>query len=176
MLKRIEQLKTKAPDTKKRSQTYGTMDIKSAITAYSKDRRSQVSPRMVAYWKEQARPLEKHFGSLKLKQLTVEHLTEYQNARLDQGRAPKTINGEVSVLRQLLKHAKLWYRFEDYKPVRNSKPPVGQALTEEEQQRLFELAQTREDWLYAYTAGVLGAFCGMRACEIQNLRWKDIDL
>ena len=175
MLKRIEQLKTKAPDPEKRSKSYGTMDIDTAVEAYSKERRNKVSARMVAYWKEQARPLTKHFGEMKLKRLTVEHLTEYQNARVEAGRAPKTINGEVSVLRQLLKHARLWYRFEDYEPIPNHKPPVGRALTEEEQQRLFEVAQTRTDWLYAYTAGALGAFCGMRACEIRHLRWKDID-
>jgi len=48
-------------------------------------------------------------------------------------------------------------------------------LTEEEQARLFEVAQSRSDWLYAYTAAVLGAFCGMRACEIRALQWKDVD-
>src|ERR1044071_7727351 len=57
MLKRVEQLKTKAPDSAKRSKTYGSMDINAAIEAYSVERRAQVSPRMIAYWKEQARPL-----------------------------------------------------------------------------------------------------------------------
>jgi integrase len=176
MLKRIEQLKTKAPDPQKRSTSFGVLDIKAAIQAYIKQRRGKVSTRMVAYWTEQARPLEKHFGDLKLKRFTVEHLTEYQHARLDAGKAPKTINGELSVLRQLLKHAKLWYRFEDYEPIANTKPPVGKALTEEEQARLFDVAQSRSDWLYAYTAAVLGAYCGMRSCEIKALQWKDVDL
>lgn len=175
MQRRIEQLKTKAPDPAKKSKSYGAMDVKTAVEAYSKERRNKVSPRMVAYWNENGRPLTNHFGELKLKRFTVEHLTEYQNARIDAGRAPKTVNGEISVLRQLLKHAKLWYRFEDYEPVINNKPPVGQALTEDEQQRLFEVAQSREDWLYAYTAAILGAYCGMRACEIKGLQWKDVD-
>jgi len=151
------------------------MDVETAIAAYCKERAAQVSPRMRDYWEEQARPLAKHFGDLKLKRLTVEHFTDYQSARLSEGRAPKTINGELSVLRQLLKHAKLWYRFEDYKPIRNHKPPVGRALTEEEQIRLFDVARSRSDWLYAYTAAVLGAFCGMRACEIKALQWKDVN-
>ena len=176
MHKRIEQLKTKAPDPEKRSASIGVLDIKHALQAYTKLRRGKVSDRMVAYWTEQARPLEKHFGDLKLKRFTVEHLIEYQNARLDAGKAPKTINGELSVLRQLLKCAKLWYRFEDYEPVANTKPPVGRALTESEQARLFEVAQSRSDWLYGYTAAVLGAYCGMRACEIKAVRWQDVDL
>jgi integrase len=151
------------------------MAINTATEAYGIERRAKVSPRMVAYWKEQARPLAKHFGDLKLKRFTGDHLSEYQNSRLSEGRAPKTINGELSVLRQLLKHCKLWYRFEDYKPIRNHKPAVGRALTEQEQQTLFGIAQSRSDWLYAYTAAVLGAYCGMRSCEIRALQWKDVD-
>jgi integrase len=112
---------------------------------------------------------------IKLKDITLAHVVEYQTTRHAQAKAPKTINGELSVLRQLLKHAKLWYRFEDYKTVRNHKPPVGRALTAEEQARLFEVAQSREDWLYAYTAGILGAFCGMRGVEIRHLQWKNVD-
>jgi site-specific recombinase XerD len=104
--------------------------------------------------------------------LTVEHLTEYQNARLDAGRAPKTINGELSVIRQLLKHAKLWYRFDDYEPIANTKPPVGKALTEEEQERLFDVAQSRSDWLYAYTAAILGAYCACAPARLKRFNGK----
>jgi hypothetical protein len=127
MLKRIEQLKTKAPDTAKRSKSFGSMDIKTAIEAYIEDRKAQVSPRMVAYWRESVSSLCKHL-TIKLKAITPAHIAAYQNARLEQGRAPKTVNGELSVLRQLLKYAKLWYRFEDYKTIRNNKPPVGAPL------------------------------------------------
>jgi len=75
-----------------------------------------------------------------------------------------------------LKHARLWYRFrEDYKPIRNNKHPVGRALTEEEQACLFEVAQTRSDWMYAHAAATLGIYCGLRSCEIKALRWKNID-
>ena len=175
MLKRIEQLKTKAPDPTKRSKSFGSMDIPTAIEAYILERKSQVSERMVAYWKDCAIALSKHI-TIKLKAITPAHLAAYQNARLEQGRAPKTINGEVGVLRQLLKHARLWDRCrEDYKAIRNTKRPVGLALTEEEQSRLFEVAQSREDWFNAYTAGILGAFCGMRSVEIRHLQWKDIN-
>ena len=67
-------------------------------------------------------------------------LADNQNHRRDLGRAPKTVNSELSVLRQLLKRAKLWYRFgEDYKPPKNTKPALGQALTDDEQARPFEM-------------------------------------
>src|SRR5882724_3350049 len=131
---------------------------------------------MFAYWTEQKPQLEAFFKTTKLRNITAAHIAEYQNTRLDAGRAPKTINGEVSVLRQVLKHARLWYRFrEDYKPIPNNKPPRGRALTEEEQARLFEVAQSRSDWLYAHTAATLAFYCGMRACEIKALKWKHVD-
>jgi hypothetical protein len=166
---RIAQLEKRAPDPNKRAKTYGSMSIETAIEAYILDRRAQVSKRMLSYWREQARPLSMFFKTLKLKTITSAHLTEYQNYRLDQGRAPKTINGELSVLRQLLKHSRLWFRFvEDYKPVLNDKPPVGRAATEEELNLLVATAESRPDWRYAYTATILGAYCGLRACEIKG--------
>ncbi len=63
---------------------------------------------MVAYWREQSRPLSKaqSFKDTKLNKITPAHIAGYQNERNDVGMAPKTINGEVSVLRQLLKHAR----------------------------------------------------------------------
>jgi integrase len=143
------------------------------------ERGSQVSIRMVAYWREQGRPLIKanSFRGLRLSKITIAHISAYQSERLAIGRASKTINGEVSVLRQLLKHARLWYRFqEDYKPIPNTRPAVGRALTHEEVERLFEVARTRSDWRFALTAGTLSFFCGMRACEIKSLQWKDVDL
>jgi integrase len=175
MFKRIEQLKTKAPDIAKSSKSFGSMDITTAMDAYIVDRKAQVSPRMIAYWRECASSLAKQL-TIKLKAITPAHIAAYQNARLEQGKAPKTVNGELSALRQLLKYAKLWYRFEDYKTIRNHKPPVGRALTANDMSRLFEVAQTREDWLYAYTAGILGAFCGMRSVEIRHLQWKHVDV
>ena len=64
---------------------------------------------------------------------------------MDAGRAPKTINGELATLRQVLKHARLWYRLEEgYRPLKNTKPPVGQAISDDEQYRLFEAARTQE--------------------------------
>ena len=99
---------------------------------------------MVAYWLENARPLAAFFKDTKLRHIAPAHVAPYQNARTDAGRAPKTINGELSVLRQISKRAKLGYRFSDeYTTLRNRKPPVGRALTQEEQERLFALARTR---------------------------------
>lgn len=175
---RISQLKDKAPDPTKKSKSLGSMSIADGIEVYIAERSAQVSARMVDYWRDQSKPLSnsKALGDCKLAKITSAMIGAYQSERLAQGRAPKTINGEISVLRQLLKHARIWYRFqEDYKPIPNTKPPAGRALTTEEAARLFEVAKTRSDWTYAYVAATLSFYCGMRACEIRGVRWKDID-
>lgn len=175
---RIAQLKDKAPDPTLKSKAIGSMTISEAIETYIVERSAQVSLRMVDYWRDQSKPLvkSKSLGGVKLSKITPAMIAGYQAERRAAGRAPKTINGEVSVLRQLLKYARLWYRFQDdYKPVRNTKPSVGRALTAEETARLFEVARSRPDWTYAYVAATLSFYCGMRACEIRGLQWSDID-
>lgn len=167
-----------APAPTKRSKEIGSMTISEALVAYTQVRASQVSPRMADYWREQSRPMarSKALGKLKLNRITAAAIAAYQAERLADGKAPKTINGEVSVLRQVLKHAKLWYRIQDdYKPVPNDRPPVGRALSDDEVARLFEIAGSRPDWMYAHAAATLAFYCGMRACEIKGLRWKDVD-
>jgi integrase len=191
--KKLEELKKLRPDSAKRAKAYGAMTVREAVDAYIAERRNRVSPGMVKYWKAQAPPLVAYFKT-PLKKITLLDITDYQNKRLDEGRAPKTINGEVSVLRQVLKHAKLWHRFEEYKSQINDKEPVGRALSIEEQQRLFDTAalwksdtplrrvgkdgktyKLAADWQYAHAAATLAAYCGLRACEIKGLQWKDVD-
>jgi integrase len=194
VIAKLEELKKLRPDSAKRAKAYGAMTVKEAIEAYIAERRNRVSAGMVKYWKAQSPPLIAYFKML-LKKITLADIEAYQNKRLDEGRAPKTVNGEISVLRQVLKHAKLWHRFEEYQPLTNDKEPVGRALTVDEQQRLFETAalwnskapleRTGKDgkvyhlnvssWQYAHAAATLAAYCGLRACEIKGLQWKDID-
>ena len=131
---------------------------------------------MVAYWKENAKPLAQFFGATKLRNVRPDQIAAYQNARLDAGRAPKTVNGELSVLRQVLRHARLWYRFEeDYKTIKNTRPPVGQALTDDDQRKLFDAAKSHPEWMFAYLATALSFFIGLRACGIKGLQWKHVD-
>jgi hypothetical protein len=106
---------------------------------------------MVAYWTENAGPRGDFLGPTKLRNITPDQIAAYQSARIDAGRTPKTVNGKLSVLRQVLRHARLWNRFQkDYRGLRNTKPPIGQALTDDDQKKLFRAARSKREWLFAY--------------------------
>src|SRR5262245_9270061 len=85
---RIEQLEGRAAAPNAKSLTYAGMTIASAITAYTEERRAQVSPRMAAYWRENGRILAEFFKDTKLRNISPAQLATYQNARTDAGRAP----------------------------------------------------------------------------------------
>ncbi|HCX29329.1 MAG TPA: hypothetical protein DHU55_06080 [Blastocatellia bacterium] len=80
------------------------MTMREAVPTYTAERRNQVSVGMVKYWKAQAPPLVAYFKT-PLKKITLLDIIDYQNKRLDEGRMPRTMNGKVSVLRQVLRHA-----------------------------------------------------------------------
>jgi integrase len=193
-LAKLEELKKLRPDSTKRAKAFRVMTMREALDSYIAERRNQVSAGMVKYWKNQSPPLVAYFKT-PLKKITLADITDYQNKRLAEGRAPKTVNGEISVLRQVLKHAKLWHRFEGYKPLPATTRPVIRALSSDELRRLFETAalwksespalikvgkdgktyKFRADWQYAHAAATLAAYCGLRSCEIKALVWRNVD-
>ena len=155
------------PTPTKRARTFSGLTVSAAVEQYAEDRRGQVSDRMVAWWKEMGRPLAAFFEDKPLRKISPTDLIQYQKVRRDLGRAPKTVNSELSVLRQLLKYAKLWYRFtDDYKPLKNTKPPAGKALTDDEQMRLFDVARSNPAWFFAYVAATPGLL--LRLARVRN--------
>jgi len=52
---------------------------------------------------------------------------------------------------------------------------VGRALSHDEKTKLIEAAKKKPEWQLARLAAVLALNTTMRACEIRNLRWQDLD-
>src|SRR5581483_1645843 len=68
---RVEQLEGQPTVPTANSRSYGKMPVGAAISAYAKERRAQVSKRMVAYWLENAKPLSEFFKDTKLRHIAV---------------------------------------------------------------------------------------------------------
>jgi integrase len=114
------------------------------------------------------------FGAKLLCDIAPRDLQGYQQARLREGAAGRTVNIEVQVLRQLLKAHKCWRHLEGEVRSLRERKDVGCALAPEEETRLLEECAKADS--ACYTAVVLALNSTMRADEIKQLRWLQVDL
>ena len=126
--------------------------------------------------RERLKPLKARFSGKKLCDITSQDLRGYQLLRIETV-GPRTVNLELKVMRQLLRSCRLWFTLaEEYKSLKENRRGPGRALSAEEEQRLFTLAQKSPYWSAAYYAGVVAANTTMRGCELKGLRLADVDL
>ena len=103
-------------------------------------------------------------------------IREYVSKRHDDGRANATINKELWILIGILRRAKRWHLFSDeIKSLRVRKSKVGRALELDEKLWLLRASQAKKGWSRARLAMLLALNTTMRAGEIRNLQWQDID-
>ena len=121
--------------------------------------------------------LKRLLGSKMLVDFSEVVVTKYQNDRLEEGAAPKSINEEVGFLLRILGEPGdiLRVRLRKKKmlklKVRNR---IGKAYTEEEKQRMLgEAAKAKS--LHIYLALTLAFNARMRDAEIKSLSWTQID-
>jgi integrase len=126
------------------------------------------------------------FGKMDLADITATHIHEYQLWRSHHVTKYKhkhahpsnrTINIELTTVRQLLDHHKLWLKLREGSKLKTLKErkDVGRALDEVELQRLLEACRASNSRAL-YTAVLLSLFTGLRSFELRNLKWKQIDL
>ncbi len=132
--------------------------------------------RTIRFESERLKPLAKYFGDKPLIRFKAEDVASYQRKRLESV-AARTVNMEVSVLRRMLKRAKLWTTLaEDVPMFPEHGQSVARVLTAEQKKMLFETAASRPDWLVAHCAAVLAVSTTCRSVGLKNIRWRDVDL
>src|ERR1700722_4876472 len=60
------------------------------------------------HYHQYIRSLSDYFGKRLLFDIRVEDISALQHLRQTEGKSPRTVNAEVGVLRQILKHRNLW--------------------------------------------------------------------
>jgi integrase len=121
--------------------------------------------------------LKRLLGSKMLVDFNEAAVIKYQNDRLDEGTAPKTINEEVGFLLRILGEPGdiLRVRLRKRKmlklKVRNT---IGKAYSESEKERMLQEARKARS-PHIYLALTLALNAGMRDAEIKTLTWTQIN-
>ena len=113
-------------------------------------------------------------GSKLLIEIEPRHIARYQEARLEEGAANRTVNIEVSMLRQIMRKYGAWDRIRAGVTQLAERQECGRALTaEEERTLLYECGQSRCRLLLPFV--VLALETGARFNTIRNLQWLNIN-
>ena len=122
--------------------------------------------------------LKRLLGSKMLVDFSEEVVVKYQNDRLAEKAAPKTINEEIGFLLRILGEPGdiLRMRLRKRKMLKlKVRKQIGKAYGEEEKKRMFEeAAKARSPHIYLALTLALNA--GMRDAEMKRLTWAQINL
>jgi len=121
--------------------------------------------------------LKRLLGSKMVVDFNEKVVTEYQNDRLEEGAAPKTINEEVGFLLRILGDPGdvLRVRLRKKKTLKlKVRNRIGKAYTEDEKQRMLKEASIARS-PHIYFALTLALNAGMRDAEIKSLTWAQIN-
>ena len=121
--------------------------------------------------------LKRLLGSKMLVDFNEAVVIKYQNDRLDEGTAPKTINEEVGFLLRILGEPGdiIRVRLRKKKMLKlKVRKIIGKAYSEEEKKRMLEeAAKARSPHIYCALTLALNA--GMRDAEIKSLSWERVN-
>ena len=156
--------------------SFAKLPFGEAADKFIESKRLEVKPSTLVKNKQLLKKLREVFKTLRLNQITSEHVLAYRDWRAKQGVGPTIINMEVGLLQQILKRAKRWQFIADDIKRLKEPPTIGRALSPEQKLQLLHIASQRPEWQTAYWAAILALNTTMRAAEIRSLRWWDIDL
>jgi integrase len=121
--------------------------------------------------------LKRNLGSKMLVDFNEAAIIQYQNARLGESAAPKSVNEEVGFLLRILGDPGdlLRIRLRKRKMLKlRVRQTVGKAYTQAEKDRMLEEARKARS-PHIYLALTLALNAGMRDAEIKTLTWGQID-
>jgi integrase len=119
--------------------------------------------------------LTDEFGKRLVCDIDDQDIADLQRRRLAAGKSPRTVNFEVSVLRQILKSHGLWAGLSDKVKSLRERHDVGRAVSHADERKLLEAAGcSRSPALLPLL--VLSLDSGLRASEIRSLRHRDLKL
>ena len=144
-----------------------------AAREWMESRGHAVAENTVSVAKRALKHLLPSFGAKLLCDIVPRDIDDYQRSRLQYGAQGRTVNIEVSALRQVLKTYDMWQMFTGKVRMLRERHDVAKALTPEQERTLLQA--TGELDSACHTATVLALNTAMRKSEIRQLKWGQID-
>lgn len=118
--------------------------------------------------------LSGYFGNMMLIDITPQHIGRYQAKRQKEKASNRTINMEISTLRQILKAARLWGNIAPDVRMLPERHEIGRALSKDEESNLLTACKNSPS-PSLYTAVIVFINTGLRNAELRKARWGQVD-
>jgi len=119
--------------------------------------------------------LAPHFGRLLLSEITAARISRYQRTRLKDGASNRTVNIELSLLRLVLRRARVWANIQPDVKMLKERRDIGRELSDDEMERLLTAVKESAS-RSLYPAVLVSTHTGLRNKELRLLRWRQVDL
>jgi len=154
------------------------LTLKEAEAEYQSNYETRNSENASRYSEYCGKHLVEHLGNKMVIEITEQSVIDYQNARLKEEAAGKTINEEVGQLFRIMGKPgdTVRLKLKEAKRLKlTEREDVGRALTPQEERKILDQAKASSS-PHIYPAVVIALNTGLRDSEIRLLRWGQIDL
>jgi integrase len=149
--------------------------LKAAADAWLEMKKPTLAPKSYSIEKTNLGHILPVLGQRLLTDLDAADISRYQQARLKESAAPKTINLEVGTVRAILRRHRLWGNLQPDVRMLKTRDDIGKALDAKEEKALLDAcADSRSRSLLP--AVLLALNTGIRYGELRLLRWEQVDL
>ncbi len=137
--------------------------------------KATLAPNTAATYGHFVSRLIEEFGPRLICDIGEQEIGDLQRKRLAAGKSARTVNFEVSMLRQVLKKHRLWSSIADNVTHLRERKDVGRAITPNDERKLLEaIMRSRSPALLPLF--ILSVDSGLRASEVRALRRTDFAL